>query len=131
MAPHPFLSFPHELRHHISKEYFALDGGYVFQPGSGKLADADGQPLDLALMSTCSLIASETKDLQFKYNAITFSTVYHPEWRPWAGRFDYLLDCQMKRAIALSSILVVSLLPKLPPKLKPTSLGFSQSLNTP
>jgi hypothetical protein len=97
MAPRPFLSLPCELRHIIYKEYFALHGGYVFQPGSGKLADADGQPLDLALMSTCSLIASETKDLPFKYNSITFSTVYHPEWRAWAGRFDYLLYCQMKQ----------------------------------
>ncbi|KAI6756138.1 hypothetical protein HG530_011874 [Fusarium avenaceum] len=97
MAPRPFLSLPCELRHHIYKEYFALHGGYVFQPGSGKLADADGQPLDLALMSSCSLIAFETKELPFKYNSITFSTVYHPEWRAWAGRFDCLLNHQIQQ----------------------------------
>ncbi|KAM0213156.1 hypothetical protein ACHAQD_009431 [Fusarium lateritium] len=101
MAPRPFLSLPCELRHHIYKEYFALHGGYVFQAGSGKLADADGQPLDLALMYTCSLIASETKDLPFKYNSIAFSTVYHPEWRAWAGRFDCILNCQMKQRHSL------------------------------
>jgi hypothetical protein len=48
-------------------------------------------------MYTCSLIASETKELPFKYNSIAFSAVYHPEWRAWAGRFDYLLYCQMKQ----------------------------------
>lgn len=113
MTPRPFLSLPRKLRHHIYKEYFALHGGYVFQPGSGKLADADGQPLDLALMSTCSLIASETRELPFKYNSITFSTVYHPEWRPWAGRFDYLLDCQMKQRHCLAIYLGRFLTPEI------------------
>ncbi|KAF4453275.1 hypothetical protein F53441_4005 [Fusarium austroafricanum] len=100
MAPHDFLSLPHEVRHEIYKAYFTLDGGYAFQPwsgqpGSGKLAAADGQPLDLALMYTCRLIASETKNLPLKHNVVSFATVYHPEWRQWAGRFDYLLRAQL------------------------------------
>ncbi|KAF5613598.1 uncharacterized protein FSUBG_807 [Fusarium subglutinans] len=94
MASRRLLSLPHEIRHLIYQAYFTLDGGYAFQPGSGKLAAADGQPLDLALMYTCQLIASETKNLPLKHNVVSFSTVYHPEWRSWAGRFDYLLRTQ-------------------------------------
>ncbi|KAJ4269461.1 hypothetical protein NW762_001121 [Fusarium torreyae] len=90
-----FLALPYELRHKIYKAYFTLDDGYMFQPGSGKLAAAD-RPLDLSLMYTCRFIASETKDLPLKCNTISFSTVYHPEWRKWAGRFDYLLRAQLR-----------------------------------
>ncbi|SPJ72670.1 uncharacterized protein FTOL_02399 [Fusarium torulosum] len=115
MAPRSFLSLPCELRHNIYEAYFALHGGYVFQPGSGKLAEANGQPLDLALMYTCILIASETTDLLFKYNSITFSTLYHPEWRAWAGRFDYLLDCQMKERHCLVIYLGRFLTPEITP----------------
>ncbi|KAM0544864.1 hypothetical protein ACHAPJ_011609 [Fusarium lateritium] len=93
-----FLTLPYELRHKIHRAYFALDDGYMFQPGSGKLAAADG-PLDLSLMYTCRFIASETKDLPLKCNTISFSTVYHPEWRKWAGRFDYLLRAQLRMQI--------------------------------
>ncbi|KIL90045.1 hypothetical protein FAVG1_06783 [Fusarium avenaceum] len=118
MAPRPFLSLPCELRHRIYKEYFALHGGYVFQPGSGKLADADGQPLDLALMSTCSLIASETKELPFKYNSITFTTVYHPEWRAWAGRFGCLLNHQIQQRHGLVIYLGRFLTPEITSQIK-------------
>ncbi|KAM0471379.1 hypothetical protein ACHAP7_009154 [Fusarium lateritium] len=118
MAPRPFLSLPCELRHHIYKEYFALHGGYVFQAGSGKLADADGQPLDLALMYTCSLIASETKGFPFKYNSIAFSTVYDPEWRAWAGCFDCILNCQMKQRHRLVIYLGRFLTPEITSQIK-------------
>jgi hypothetical protein len=124
MAPRPFLSLPCELRHHIYKEYIALHGGYVFQPGSGKLADADGKPLDLALMYTCSFIASETKDLPFKYNSIAFSTVYHPEWRAWAGRFDCLLDYQIRQRNSLVIYLGRFLSPEITSQIETTFPWF-------
>ncbi|KAG5742846.1 hypothetical protein H9Q69_014314 [Fusarium xylarioides] len=95
MAPYEFLRLPHEIRHNIYRAYFALSGGYVFQPESDKLVAANGQPLDLALMYTCRFIASETKELPLKHNVVTFSTVYRPEWRSWAARFDYLLRIQL------------------------------------
>lgn len=85
MAPRTFLSLPHELRHMIYREYFTLDKGYAFQPGSGgqlgsgKLGTFDGEPLDLALMYTCRFIASETKGMPLTCNTISFSTVYRPE----------------------------------------------------
>ncbi|CAG7554704.1 unnamed protein product [Fusarium equiseti] len=96
MAPCSFLSLPHEIRHNIYREYFALKNGYAFQPGPGKLAAFDGEPLDLALMYTCRFIASETKDMPLAHNTISFSTVFHPDWRNDAGRLDYLLDFQEK-----------------------------------
>ncbi|KAF5538053.1 hypothetical protein FNAPI_11235 [Fusarium napiforme] len=94
MVPRRFASLPHEIRHLIYQAYFTLEDGYAFQPGSGKLAAADGQALDLALMYTCRLIASETKNLPLKHNVVSFWTVYHPEWRSWTGRFDYLVRTQ-------------------------------------
>ncbi|KAF9778284.1 hypothetical protein IL306_004252 [Fusarium sp. DS 682] len=101
MPPRAFLSLPYEIRHKIYRNYFTADEGYFFQPGSGKLAAADGTPLDLALMYTCTFIADETKDMPLSNNGITFSTVYHPEWSSWAGRFDYLLSAQSRQQIEL------------------------------
>ncbi|RGP65881.1 hypothetical protein FLONG3_9013 [Fusarium longipes] len=113
MAPRSFLSLPYELRHQIYQEYFTLPGGYAFQPGPGKLAALDGQPLDLALMYTCRFIAFETKDIPLALNNITFSTVYHPEWSAWAGRFDHLLYCQGKKRY----FILLCLLPYITPKM--------------
>lgn len=90
-----FLTLPYELRYEIYQHYFTLDHGYTFQPGPGKLATSDARPLDLALMYTCRLIAAETKDLPLRFNPVFFSTVYHPEWSAWAGRFHYQLDLQL------------------------------------
>ncbi|KAL4727798.1 hypothetical protein ACLX1H_004487 [Fusarium chlamydosporum] len=101
MAPSPFLSLPWELRHKIYREYFTIDNGYAFQPGPGKLAAFNGKPLDLSLVYTCRFIASETKHMPLALNAISFSTVYHPEWRAWAGRFDYLLRHQEQERCVL------------------------------
>ncbi|KAI8712078.1 hypothetical protein NCS52_01473100 [Fusarium sp. LHS14.1] len=47
------LSLPRELRSLIYHFYFKLEGGYVFDredPYNGKLAMADGQPINLSLM---------------------------------------------------------------------------------
>ncbi|KAI8718250.1 hypothetical protein NCS52_00603200 [Fusarium sp. LHS14.1] len=106
MPPASFFTLPYELRYEIYQHYFTLDGGYAFQSGPGKLATFDGRPLDLALMYTCRLIAKEAKDLPLKFNTVSFSTVYHPEWSAWAGRFHYQLDLQasMRSDLLLSMV---------------------------
>lgn len=95
MPPASIFTLPCELRYEIYKHYFTLDDGYAFQPGPGKLAASDGRPLDLALMYTCRLMAEETKDLPLRFNTVSFSTVYHPGWSAWAGRFHYQLKLQL------------------------------------
>ncbi|KAF4966845.1 hypothetical protein FSARC_5524 [Fusarium sarcochroum] len=117
MPRRTFLTLPYELHHHIYKDYFILNDGYAFQPGSGKLATTDGQPLDLSLMYTCSFIASETKDLPLILNNISFSTVYHPEWSAWAGRFDYLLNAQIEQQNCLVDHLARFIAPEIMSKI--------------
>ncbi|KAG4272699.1 hypothetical protein FPRO04_10441 [Fusarium proliferatum] len=97
MPSSPFLSLPPELRHMIYKYYYTTADGYFLQPISRKLATADGKPIDLALMYTCRLIAYESRDMPLSYNKVTVSTVYDPEFRAWAGRFDYLLFAQFRK----------------------------------
>lgn len=106
MPPANIFTLPYELRYEIYRHYFTLGDGYVFKPGSGKLACADGRPLDLALIYTCRLMAKETKDLPLRLNTISFSTVYHPQWSAWAGRFHYQLDLQasMRSDLLLSMV---------------------------
>ncbi|RSM04741.1 hypothetical protein CDV31_009908 [Fusarium ambrosium] len=87
------LSLPSELRRLIYHFYFKLEGGYVFNredPYNGKLATADGQPIDLSLMYVCRLIAAEAKDLPLQLNHVSFSTAHHQDWSRLAGRFEYL-----------------------------------------
>lgn len=87
------LSLPREVRSLIYHFYFKLEGGYVFDredPYNGKLAMADGRPIDLSLMYVCRLTAAETKDLPLRLNHVSFSTAYHQDWSQLAGRFEYL-----------------------------------------
>ncbi|KAM5520660.1 hypothetical protein FOXYSP1_14551 [Fusarium oxysporum f. sp. phaseoli] len=105
MSTSPFLSLPPELRHMIYKYYYTTPDGYFLQPISRKLAAANGKPLDLALMYTCHFIAHETRDLPLLYNDISISTIYDPELRPWAGRFDYLLYAQLQQQVKLVLLL--------------------------
>ncbi|ENH72223.1 hypothetical protein FOC1_g10006599 [Fusarium oxysporum f. sp. cubense race 1] len=105
MSTSPFLSLPPELRHMIYKYYYTTPDGYFLQPISRKLAAANGKPLDLALMYTCRFIAHETRDLPLLYNDISISTIYDPELRPWAGRFDYLLYAQLQQQVKLVLLL--------------------------
>ncbi|KAJ3529988.1 hypothetical protein NM208_g9522 [Fusarium decemcellulare] len=95
--PRNFLDLPYELRHQIYRHYFALDNGYVFNSGSGKLATSNNEPPDLSLMYTCSTIAAETKGLPLSVNTISFSTVYHKDWSSWAIRFHCLHSAQRLR----------------------------------
>ncbi|RBA20536.1 hypothetical protein FPRO05_07983 [Fusarium proliferatum] len=105
MPSSPFLSLPPELRHMIYKYYYTTADGYFLQPISRKLATADGKPIDLALIYTCRLIAYESRDMPLSYNKATVSTVYDPEFRAWAGRFDYLLFAQFRKQVSLVLIL--------------------------
>ncbi|KAF4994824.1 hypothetical protein FGRMN_5558 [Fusarium graminum] len=90
----PFLRLPNELRHIVYQAYFMLTEGYSCNSQSGKLTTSDGEPIDLALMYTCSLIAAETKDLPLKHNIISFSTLHQADWSRLAGRFEYLRRAQ-------------------------------------
>ncbi|KAF5672062.1 hypothetical protein FHETE_3934 [Fusarium heterosporum] len=97
----PFLRLPNELRHKVYQAYFTLSNGYSCDALSGKLMTFDREPIDLALMYTCSLIASETNDLPLKHNVVSFFTFYHPDWRLLAGRFEYLRRAQISLQLYL------------------------------
>ncbi|KAF5986034.1 hypothetical protein FBULB1_2598 [Fusarium bulbicola] len=83
-----FLTFPSELRSQIYRDYFHVDGGYVYDAKSDKLKTSDDQPIDLALMFTCRTIANETKHLPLSLNSVTFLTLYREDWRSLAGCFN-------------------------------------------
>jgi hypothetical protein len=60
------LGLPRELRLAIYENYVAVDKGLFYKPEYGKLGrlvTADNQPVDMALMLTCSLIAVEMKGM--------------------------------------------------------------------
>jgi hypothetical protein len=86
------LGLPRELRDNILKTYVKVEGGYKYNFHSGKLNSADDQPIDLALMLTCRLIAVEMKGLAFSLNSITFYTVYSDDMRIPAGQYEALLE---------------------------------------
>ncbi|KAF5586803.1 uncharacterized protein FSUBG_12014 [Fusarium subglutinans] len=83
-----FLAFPSELRSQIYRDYFHVDGGYVYDAKSDKLKTSDDQPIDLALIFTCRTIANETKHLPLSLNSVTFLTLYREDWRSLAGCFN-------------------------------------------
>ncbi|KAF5710837.1 hypothetical protein FMUND_9333 [Fusarium mundagurra] len=83
-----FLHFALELRLHMYRDYFQLDGGYVYNAKSDKLKTSDNQSIDLSLMFTCRTIANETRNLPLSLNAVTFSTLYREDWRSLAGCFN-------------------------------------------
>ncbi|VUC29547.1 unnamed protein product [Clonostachys rosea] len=69
-----FHHLPPELRVRVYKEYFTQEGGYHYNHDTGRLTLADGNPIDLALVSTSRLIAQETRHLPLSLNTINFST---------------------------------------------------------
>ncbi|SCV51796.1 uncharacterized protein FFB14_12221 [Fusarium fujikuroi] len=101
MAPRPFLSLPWELRDRIYRFYFPTKQGYHFSPASGKLTAADGKPIDLALMYTCSFIAEETKEMPLLCNDISFKTFYQKDLSLWLFRFDRLVEAQFLHQLQL------------------------------
>lgn len=86
------VTLPYELRQHIFKNVFKIDGGYAYAGGSEKLLTADGQRIDLSLMYTCRSIYKDTKHIPLSVNTITFSTVYREDWREQAGGFAFIME---------------------------------------
>ncbi|CVK98591.1 uncharacterized protein FMAN_08569 [Fusarium mangiferae] len=87
-ANRSFLTFPLELRSQIYRDYFQVDGGYVYDAKSDKLKTSDDQPIDLALIFTCRTIANETKHIPLSLNSVAFLTLYREDWRSLAGCFN-------------------------------------------
>jgi hypothetical protein len=69
-----FHHLPPEIRVQVYKEYFTQEGGYHYNHDTGRLTLADGNPIDLALVSTSRLIAQETCGLPLSLNTVHFST---------------------------------------------------------
>ncbi|KAF5617833.1 uncharacterized protein FTJAE_12492 [Fusarium tjaetaba] len=90
MARPHLVTLPYEVRDIIFQEYFRVKGGYVFSNESERLTTAGGQPIDFSLMYTCRSIANDTKHLPFEVNNISFSTLFSPDLRAWAGRHQFL-----------------------------------------
>ncbi|KAF5675402.1 hypothetical protein FCIRC_7386 [Fusarium circinatum] len=84
------LGLPLELRQQIYHEYFTVDGGYAYNGDSGKLVQANNQPIELSLRYACRAIACETKQYPFSLNTITCSTLYRQDWRKQAASVDYI-----------------------------------------
>lgn len=74
----------------IYRAYILVDDGYFFDFETGKLKMSGGRRLDFGLMYACRLFADEMRGLALRINTITFSTLYSPELRSRAGRWDYL-----------------------------------------
>ena len=81
----PLLRLPRELRDLIYEEYVRVDGGYVYNPETNRLAHADGSPIDLSLRRVCRQLASEVQGLALKLNTITFETCFSEASREDAG----------------------------------------------
>ncbi|TQN65446.1 hypothetical protein CSHISOI_10060 [Colletotrichum shisoi] len=92
-----FLDLPPELRSVIYHAYVAVEGGYICDTNGfieGKLKQADGKPVCMALLFTCRLVAREMHGLALRVNTITFSTLSgNPGLRDLACKFDFLLHC--------------------------------------
>ncbi|KAH8880488.1 hypothetical protein GQ53DRAFT_848862 [Thozetella sp. PMI_491] len=80
MSADSFFSLPGEVRNAIYSAYLTLERGYFFDFHTNKLATADHQSIELALLSTGKLVAQETKGLAFRLNTVTFSTIYSKDF---------------------------------------------------
>ena len=67
-----FYSLPRELRNHIYKFYFEVEGGYAYNFSTGKLTSASGQPIELALRSVSRFFREETCGLALGLNTLHF-----------------------------------------------------------
>ncbi|KAF5541825.1 hypothetical protein FMEXI_7749 [Fusarium mexicanum] len=86
------LGLPLELRQQVYHEYFTVDGGFAYHGDSGKLVQANDQPIELSLRYACRAIAYETGQYPFTLNAITFSTLHRQDWGKQAIWADYIMD---------------------------------------
>jgi hypothetical protein len=99
MASHStFLGIPVEVRVQIYCEYASIDGGYVYNPASGKLQAADGGLSQLSLMSTCRQVAAEFRSIPLAVDTVTFtaSSSCSTDAQSGAGRFDAVQREQVK-----------------------------------
>jgi len=75
------------MRNEIYSQYLTVRDGYTYDFEAGKLR-ANGRPIDLALMYTCRLVASEMRGLALRLNTVVFRTLYGDELRTRAGRWS-------------------------------------------
>lgn len=95
------LALPYEVRTQIFREYFKVDGGYIYNGDSEKLTTADCQPIDFSLRYTCRSIADDTRQMPLAVNTITFSTLYRQDWREQAGGLDAIVSLQFQFQITM------------------------------
>jgi len=69
-----FFDLPRELRDEIYTYYAAQDGGYLYNQRTRRLRAANGAPIDLSFMQTCSRVAHELRPVIFQTNTVTFRT---------------------------------------------------------
>ncbi|KAK2031600.1 hypothetical protein LX32DRAFT_637013 [Colletotrichum zoysiae] len=92
----PLFCLPREIRDMVYRHYVAVEGGYVCDTEgfvNGTLRQADGGPIDMALIFTCKVVANEMHGLALRTNSITFSTL-SGDYDLWllARRFQYLFS---------------------------------------
>lgn len=85
------LRLPRELRDLIYEEYVRVDGGYIYNPETNRLAQADGSSIDLSLRLVCRQLASEFQGLALKLNTITFETCFSETSREDAGMYHAMI----------------------------------------
>lgn len=107
LAPGPItnlLELPCELIERIYGFHFATTGGYVYDLRSGKLRQANGQPIDLSLMYTCKKVYEQLskKAVFFEVNPMTFRSACSNDY-PWlsADWFHYLYRKHIQRQHSL------------------------------
>ncbi|KAK1839432.1 hypothetical protein CCHR01_17941 [Colletotrichum chrysophilum] len=106
------LQLPLELRQLIYRAYLLVDGGYICDAEAlftGKLrgearcrlTQADGKPIDMALVVTCRAVAKEVLHggLALRVNTVAFSTFYSDEFRQRGERLQAFrskdVDCNI------------------------------------
>jgi hypothetical protein len=92
-AMSPFFSLPSELREEIYFHRLYNFSGCHYDLATRKMRDAAGLPINLALIFTCKMIASEMSRLALQHNTITFTTAEDRR----AGYWDQLLEWQLER----------------------------------
>ncbi|KAK1974470.1 hypothetical protein LZ30DRAFT_607915 [Colletotrichum cereale] len=91
-----FFGLPRELRDMVYQNYVTVKGGYVCDTDGflrGVLKQADGRPVDMALIFTCKRVAEEMRGLALRTNPITFSTLSGDDGlRSLAHRFQHSIS---------------------------------------
>ena len=85
-----FLDLPRELRDTIYYHYVFEIDGYHFDYTLGKLRRSDNRKVDMNLMYTCSLVATEMHNVALRSNVINFFTLETE--RKQAALFNLFLE---------------------------------------